>query len=216
MSVSTEHERKYKITGENLAGLMALLGEPEEELTQVDRYYDSEHAELFCAGIFMRIRNKRFQLKFNLDDVKSQTSSGHTVCTEVDLPLIFTPNDGEVLSNVLRSLGIQFPPVMESPFDLFDYASWEESVIIEKKRSIFRLDNYIVSIDDVKSLGSYIELESASTIVEHSEREARLLAFIDDKNFDYIDTGYNALYWRQSDKTVYFRSPYVMSRDKNA
>lgn len=211
---STEYEKKYEVSPEQCGSLRQLLGSPSSAKRQVDRYFDTRDAQLFRRGIFCRIRGTRFQIKFNLNDVLSGSSSGHTECTEVDLPLVFGDTERMQLENTLQALSIDFPPGMTSPFQLFDHAAWVESVVVEKQREVYGLGDYSISLDEVVDLGLYLEVEAASAEPKADVRAGELFRFIDDSGLTYVDTGYNALYWRKVDWGTYMQSPYVMKRDK--
>ena len=101
----------------------------------------------------MRIRNNRFQIKFNLNDVISGKSSGHTECTEVDLGLDIKADQQSLLKKTLDSLTISYPDNIISPFDLFDHHNWKESVVINKTRSLYVYDNHVISLDNVSDIG---------------------------------------------------------------
>lgn len=211
---STEYEKKYEVTAEQGGGLRQLLGSPSSAKRQVDRYFDTRDALLFRRGIFCRIRGTRFQIKFNLQDVLSGASSGHTECTEVDLPLVFGEAEHAQLEKTLHALSIEFASGMTSPFQLFDHASWVESVVVDKHREVYGFGDYCISLDDVVGLGLYLEVEAASAAPKANDQAAQLFRFIDEAGLTYVDTGYNALYWRKHDWGTYMQSPYVMKRDK--
>lgn len=182
---------------------------------QFDRYFDTKGAEYFIRGIFLRIRGTRFQMKFNLEDVLSGSSSGHVRCTEVDLPLILDEEGCQLLRDVLRDLSIDCPVKLDSPFDFLDYNRLFESVVIQKRRVEFELDNIIISLDEVQGLGSFLEIEYRGDGPALSEVERDLIALVKDGPATPIDTGYNALFWRNRDRGIYLQSPYVMESDRD-
>jgi len=211
---STEHEKKYELSLEQCGRIRELLGSPSSAKRQVDRYFDTRDALLFRRGIFCRIRGTRFQIKFNLKDVLSGESSGHTECTEVDLPLVLGESEQAQLQKTLQALSIESPAGVISPFQLFDHASWIESVVVDKQREVYGLGDYCISLDDVVGLGLYLEVEAASAAPQTNELVTELFRLIDEADLSYVDTGYNALYWRKHDWATYLKSPYVMKRDK--
>ena len=215
MITTIEYEKKYELTNEQRLELISHLGNYNSTFHQVDRYYDAKDAILYCRGIFMRIRGDRFQVKFNLQDVVSGKSSGHTECTELDFPLIIPKSEQVELRRTLSLLGVQCPDDMITPFALFEHQGLIESVVIDKVRSVYRLTNYTISLDEVAGLGNYVEIESATKDPMPTGKELGLFSFISERKPKYIDTGYNALYWRMHNREIYLKSPYVMESDKN-
>lgn len=213
---STEYEKKYKITEKQKQGLITHLGDPDSISHQVDRYYDSRDANLFRRGIFMRIRRDKFQIKFNLRDVLSGQSSGHTQCTENEWQLHLSGIEQVELKTTLDLLDIKYPDNIVTPFALFDDRGWVESIVIDKRRSVYQFHNYTISLDVVEELGIFAEVESSIEAPTPSAEERRLFSIIEEEKWQYVDTGYNALWWRKYNWDIYVQSPYMMARDKNA
>ncbi len=206
---SIESEFKYEL--ERLLHNSNVKGKSSD---QFDRYFDTDSATYFIKGVFLRIRGNRFQMKFNLEDVLSGSSSGHVRCTEVDLPLIFDKEMQQMLRGVLKDLSIDCPDELDSPFDLLDYNRLVESVVIQKRRVEFGFDNILISLDDVEGLGSFLEIEYRSDSPALTDVERELIAFVKGSHARPIDTGYNALFWRNRDRGIYLQSPYVMASDR--
>lgn len=221
MQVLTEFETKFQLAGgmdaAQLAAYLNITWSGEKH--QRDEYYDTRDAALFVRGIFLRVReSSRFQIKFNEDDLASGMSSGHTRCTEIDCPLEFSDADTQELAIVLTKLGLQYKHERRC-FDVFAKNNLDEVLVIDKVRQRADVPGGRFYFDAVDGLGTYLEVE-----MDHAEAAGGIMAayfdqlrlLVNDGVLIPIDTGYNALYWRNRNFDVYMRCPYVMAKDRKA
>lgn len=219
MKIEQEFETKYE-TSVGVAGIEAHLGVRfEDQKHQRDVYYDRPDAELFLHGVFLRVRDARvFQIKVNLDDYAAGESSGHTRCTEIEAPLSFSALERSALAPVLETVGLSLGEAQDCSA-LFACNDLVESVVIDKIRYTARTSWGAIYYDSVDGLGNFVEIEASDRQLfeQASEQMGRALeTWVIEGKMVPIDTGYNALFWRQRDFNTYIRCPYLLQKDRLA
>ena len=120
-----------------------MIGDPIEEIIQIDTYFTSPMKDFHISDEALRIR----RIKYNNNDEKSElTYKGPKIGTEMklreEITLILT--DFKEMTNILKKLG--FLPAF----------------IISKNRTNWSYKSTTISFDLVKDLGKFIEIEVES------------------------------------------------------
>ncbi len=139
-----EREVKYKLTVDLATAIKMLtndLGSPEVE-TQIDIYYQHPSRDFAKTDEALRLRsvNGKVELTYKGPKLSKETKSREE--------LTVTVNDLETADKILRRLG--FTPVAR----------------IEKTRYNFTDGSFLISLDSVKELGEFIEVEGINVSEE--------------------------------------------------
>lgn len=112
---------------------------------QIDTYYDNPEDSLFKdpnnINIWIRIREENGKLIFTYKHWLPEEAKIKTYCEEKEYPM----NSKQELPKYLKELGFNGNFV---PF-----------IVTDKKRQCFAYKDCEIAIDEVKGLGSYIEIE---------------------------------------------------------
>lgn len=214
MQKNIEVELKFQILNvkeiENfLKGLTFVSKKP-----NLDRYLDTQDAQLYKKGIFIRIRNKKLDFKFNPLDWKNPDEySDHSHCDEYSfrLPLAKSalPEINKAL--VLLKLNKIKTPSVEV---LRESNKFVESVIIDKFRTKYKDKNFKYSYDEVKDLGKFLEIETFAQRRDDLEGiKNKMRKRLKNLKLKYISTGYNELYWRKHDFQTYLTGRFLLEED---
>ncbi len=119
----------------------------------VDIYYDTKDYKFISTGNFLRNRNnKNIDFKLELGDMS------HCYCKETNFKFDnFT--HCESIEQIFNKIGVPY----NSNFNSFEQFLSANKLIklatIDKHRKEYKLDNYIVSVDDAKDIGKFVEIE---------------------------------------------------------
>jgi adenylate cyclase class IV len=155
-----------------------------------DIYYDTPTWDLLRRAVFVRVRNnQKIEFKFNED-----ASQEHSLAVERVFPLQTSPTD---LAK-LNSLFTYFLPTWV-PVTSFEEAITKNYLMqlasINNTREAYANEHIDLSIDHVKGLGDFLEVETqceedADTI----QAQALLQAFVADLQVEHIKVGYVELW----------------------
>ncbi|WP_119819339.1 class IV adenylate cyclase [Halalkaliarchaeum desulfuricum] len=126
----------------------------ETYVEQTDTYYDAPHREFAETDEALRIRRVRRLDSGNNDGMGNANGREEDDCVTLTYkgPLVDDTSktreeretdviDGEELAGILTSLG------------------FEPAATVEKRREVFTVDGYTVTLDDVSELGEFVEVE---------------------------------------------------------
>jgi adenylate cyclase class IV len=181
------------------------------EVHTVDVYFDRRDAALFRRGIFIRVRDGRLlEFKFNPKDFK------HEFAVERSFELPLREDKVGPLNQLLSLLGMrQLSPGQLSLQSLLKLNDLHEFVRIEKTRTVFVKEPFTFSLDDVRNLGQFIEIEC------HTDEEAKVHELIsiikglaEKLKLKPINVGYVELYLRKYNYELYKQGLYILDADK--
>lgn len=120
----------------------------------VDDYYDTNDYGLLRNGNFLRNRNnKKIDFKLYAGD------DSHLFCEETSFKGDTFNSDNPALIKTLRALGID----KGAKFATFEeYISQNDLMLlckVDKMRKVLKLENIIISLDNVENLGVFLEAE---------------------------------------------------------
>src|SRR6056297_2542967 len=119
--------------------LDSLGAEDGEQLTQIDVYYDAPHRSFARTDEAVRVRrertesDERVELTYKGPLIDDETKTREEVQTSVA--------SGSAVETILERLG------------------FSATATVEKDRTVYDLDGYTVTLDDVKRVGQYVEVE---------------------------------------------------------
>ena len=153
---------------------------------QVDEYFTPVHRDFLSVRFpfeWLSIRKRGNKSILNYKHFHPEGAEVHTHCDEVEV---------EVTS----------PDRLKRIFTSLDMRSL---VIVEKDREIYSTDEFEIALDDVRGLGSFIEIEAVKGFSSVEAARRRLLRFAESLGLD-IDKedkrGYPYLLLEKQDKHV--------------
>ena len=181
----------------------------------VDVYLDTESAQLYKKGVFIRIRNnKKLDFKFNPEDWENPNKfSDHTHCDEYSFPFPLRPSAKNKINKILNIL--QLNCISRSHIDELKKANrLVDSVTIDKKREIYQDEIFLYSYDKVKELGTFLEIEHHAKEADNlDEIKKQMRERLKDLNLKLITTGYNELYWKKNNFDIYLSGRFLLDED---
>ncbi len=195
-----ELELKY-----NVGVFPYLLGQfAEQPESQVlDIYYDNTNYDLLHAGIFIRQRGQRIDIKYLVSE------DDHSVCNEYNVENDFFNKQNTALINVLTKLNFTF-----SGADFESFLKENNLCVlleIDKIRKKYKENNVTICFDEVKGLGKFIEIESTfPELKDVKTAKSELQKIVKQKiefQGEYYEehTGYVELYLKQHNPVAYER-----------
>ena len=130
---------------------------PQKEKSQIDIYYDTADYTLFRRGIFLRVRNNhRLDFKGNLQD---RAEIQHDYCDEFGFDLSKIPAESPKINQLLKLSGIDADKAYSDLNDFLRYNNLSVFATIDKKRLEYKIADMLITLDDVKDIGLFIEAE---------------------------------------------------------
>lgn len=183
-----EVELKYNLLPEALSVLreklraMEFLGQIENS----DVYYDTSNFDLLRQAFFVRVRNNhQLQFKFN-----AEGSIAHIQSTEREFLL---PLD-QISAQEMNSLFARFLSGWTAAFSLemvINKNGLVELARIQNTREVYSNDDMYLSLDHVKGLGNFLEIEIHSEEdADTDEALAKLQNFASDIELEPTNIGY--------------------------
>jgi len=164
-----------------------------------DIYYDTPTWDLLRRAVFVRVRNnQRVEFKFN-----EEASQEHKLAVERIFPLQTSP--GEL--DRLNSLFTYFLPTWH-PVSSFEEAITKSNLIqlasINNTREAYANEQIDLSIDHVKGLGDFLEVETqCEEGADTTQAQALLQAFVADLHVEQVKVGYVELWLHKHNSAAY-------------
>ncbi len=210
-----EIELRYQVL--EVAQLEAFLA-PFEKLHQkhdIDIYLDNEQATLYQKGIYVRIRNnKKLDIKFNRATLDNPDLVRQDYCEEHSFALPLHEKDVERLNGVLRSLGLLSVETADIE-QVRVVNNFIERCVVDKIRTSYASDCFIVCLDEISGLGTFLEIELMASGIEKlclvKEQMQQLVSGLD---VVPVKTGYIELLLRKNNFACYLLGRFVLEEDK--
>lgn len=220
MKRSIEVELRYEIIDDSEINLKFL-----KEKRVVDVYYDTIDGKFFKKGIFIRKRNdNKLDFKFNLEEiVGSSFKNDHTHCDEYSFIIPFQIKDLSKFKEVCSLLKIKVPKEF-SIHSFLDKNSLVPLAIVDKIRKTAEKNGLHISVDSVKQVGRFIEVEKILEVEENTEEYEEELEKTK-KDIDKFvhalgisveqnETGYCELVLRKTNFDLYKQGRYLLDKDR--
>lgn len=210
-----EIELRYEVLkSEQLTSFLA----PFEKLHQkhdVDIYLDNAQAILYQKGIFIRIRNeKKLDIKFNRATLDNPDLAIQDYCEEHSFALPLQEKDLVKLNQLLVSLDLK--PTAIADLEQFEAINnFIEHYRVDKIRTSYKHDSFTICMDEVKDLGTFLEIElMANTIEDLAAVKQQMQHLIKELDVAPLKTGYGTLLLRKKDFEHYLMGRFVLEEDK--
>ncbi len=170
----------------------------------LDIYYDTPNYNLISTGNFLRNRdNKNIDFKLNIGDLS------HTYCKETSfLYNDFLPKTS--IEQIFKSIGIEYNNKFKNFNEFLKVNNLKTLAKIDKYREVYKLDDLIISLDNAKNIGKFIEIECDfpdNAEINKEEIKNYMLNKLNQNgfSFDYsqVKIGYVELYLKQHNPKAY-------------
>jgi len=191
----------------------------------VDKYYDTKSGVLFKKGIFIRIRNdKTLDFKYNYEDlINLNIKNDHTHCDENSFALPLEINKLQSFTNICNILNLKTPTQLTVK-DFIKTNQLVKLATVDKTRQHATANGFEISIDNVKDLGRFIEVEKIIEVdindkdYDNSLKSLKqeIKAFTQSLNLDLKQnkTGYCELILRKTNFELYKQGKYLLTEDE--
>lgn len=211
-----EVELKFKVDSEDDIKSVLAQGFSYDSTTKLeDVYYDNSRNDLFKKGIFIRIRNKdTLDFKFNMRDVLSDRfAEEYTHCNEFSFKLPIRAEKIPAFHEVLNILGLNTASV-DSFESFLKKNNLDTSISVIKRRDTYTKDGINLCLDQVKGLGTFIEIEMLVDDESQAPAAKEKILSLFPNNKKPVTTGYVALTWRKKDFETYKAGKYHTAEDR--
>ncbi len=208
-----EIELRYKIVDET--GLQQFIA----PLTFVNRghildiYLDTPDANLLERGIYIRLRNShKLDIKFNRACLEDPMLEYQPYCEEHSFKLPLMQEQLPELNDVVHYLGLKQAQTFEEFKSLNNFIDHR---IIDKIRSTYTSEDFVIVIDEVKDLGTFLEIEimtqNTNDLGVITQRMEEILSPL---KLERLKIGTEALVLRKQNFQHYLKSRFILPEDK--
>jgi adenylate cyclase, class 2 len=210
-----EIELRYQILNEStipgFVKTLAFLGTKRV----VDSYLDTINADLIRRGIYIRLRNnQKLDIKFNRACLADESLELQPYCEEYSFSLPLMQESLHDLNAV--SLDLELQPINRA--SIKEYASINKLIehrIVDKIRSSYSIEDFILVIDEVKNLGKFLEIEVMAPDIDNIDTiKLRMQELLKDLKLKPLTTGYDALILRKQNFKQYLQARFILAEDK--
>jgi predicted adenylyl cyclase CyaB len=181
----------------------------------VDVYYDTEDASLLRQGIYIRVRDTRgIDFKFNRACMQDKALDLQAYCEEHSFAYPLQEDDLERFNKLSTELGLKTAEVADfSKFiainNLLDHRA------VDKIRSAYKAGDFIITLDCVKNLGSFLEIEiMAEDTSDLTTLKARMEQILQPLALKPLKTGYDSMLLRKYNFQQYLQGRFILDEDK--
>lgn len=181
----------------------------------IDIYFDNPNNTLHKNGIYIRTRNnKKLEIKFNRACLDNPSLDIQDYCEEHSFMLPLETTELLTINQLLISLHLK-PMTVASLENLKQVNEFNEHCIVDKIRTSYTYQDFTICIDEVKDLGTFLEIElMADTIENITTVKSKMLDLIHGLDLKPIKTGYINLQLRKKDFNHYLMGRFILEEDK--
>lgn len=170
----------------------------------LDIYYDTKDYSLLKGGNFLRNRNnKKLDFKLNVGDLS------HLYCKETSFD-IDALKSSEDMKAVFDSINVPYSDKYNDFESFLKANNLEVLATIDKERKTYILDDLIVSFDEAKDIGNFVEIEldvDDSAVIDKEEITKYMLDKLTKlsnlKEYERVNIGYVELYLKRHNPYAY-------------
>ncbi len=179
----------------------------------IDIYLDTTDAILLERGIYIRLRNnQKIDIKFNRACLEDPMLEPQPYCEDHSFKLPLMHEQLPEFNDVIRYLGLQEAQTLE---EFKAYNNFIDHRIVDKVRSTHTFEDFVIVIDEVKSLGTFLEIEiMAQNTNELDAITQRMQEILSPLKLEQLKIGTEALLLRKQNFQHYLKSRYILPEDK--
>ena len=205
-------EKKFQVLYSNLEGFLKNKRFVSSERV-VDQYLDTPDGLFYQDGIFIRVRNeKSLDVKFNPDHLGMKNATDHTVCHEYNVCLPFESSSIHVFEALEKMIPIKCP----TPYTYDEFLkvnNLQTLVILDKNRTTYEDDTFIIAVDEFTDFGTFLELEAKNNNMPKEIFLNEVEKATKDMALQEFNSGYIELRLRSINKALYLKGKYLIDID---
>lgn len=212
MTSYVEIEKQYRvITGDIFSYLKNFSFQKSKRI--LDQYFDTVEGHYYQEGIFIRIRNDRsLDIKFNPDHLGQSSPQERISCHEYSFE---EPLDNPLYEKKWNELTmlIKIEKPSGSSFEAFlTHNALKPMITLDKTRQTYQAGIFLVEVDEIKDVGTFLEVEYAGSPVS-KEQIPSVLSTIDElvkeMPIEPVATGTFEAILRQRNFELYKKGKYL-------
>lgn len=212
MSNPIEMEKKFQVLHSNLDDFLKNKRFVSSKRI-VDQYLDTTDGLFYQDGIFIRVRNKNsLDVKFNPDHLGIKTANDHTICHEYNVGLPFESSSIHVLETLEKMIPIKRP----TPYTYDEFLKINHLhtlVILDKNRTTYEDDTFIIAIDEFTDFGTFLELEAKNNNMPKERFFDEIEKTTKNMTLQEFNSGYIELRLRAINPSLYLKGKYLIDSD---
>lgn len=208
-----EIELRYKILDQmGLQQFIASLAFVNKEHI-IDIYLDTNDANLLERGIYIRLRNnQKLDIKFNRACLEDPMLEYQPYCEEHSFKLPLMHERLPEFNDVISYLGLQQAQTFE---EFKARNNFIDHRIIDKVRSTYTHEDFVIVIDEVKDLGTFLEIEIMTQNVNQLDAiTQQMQEILSPLKLERLIIGTEALVLRKQNFQHYLKSRFIHPEDK--
>jgi len=210
MNNPIEMEKKFQVLQSDLEGFVKNKRFISSK-TVVDEYLDTSDGLFYQDGIFIRVRNsKTLDFKFNPNHLGIADVSDYIVCHEYNVPLPFQIETFHVFEALEKMIPIKCPhPYTYEEF--LDVNNLQTLLILNKNRTTYEDDTFIIAVDEFADFGMFLELEAKDNNMPQEEFLKEIAKATQGIAMKEFNSGYIELRLRQLNESLYLKGKYLIN-----
>ena len=210
-----EIELRYEVQEPDQLSSFLASFEKLHQKHDIDIYLDDPQAMLYQKGIFIRIRNdKKLDFKFNRACLDNPELAIQDYCEEHSFELPLQVGDIEKINELLISL--KLAPIKIADLDhLTSVNNLNAAYTVDKMRTSYKHESFIIAIDEVADLGTFVEIElMANSIDNLASVKQSMEQLLKGLNLKPLKTGYGTLLYRKNNFKHYLLGRFILPEDR--
>ena len=179
----------------------------------VDEYLDTSDGLFYQDGIFIRLRNgKSLDFKFNPDHLGANNVNEHVTCHEYNVALPFELSSALVFETLAKMIPIKCP----EPYTYEEFLkinNLKTLLILDKKRTTYEDDLFVIALDEFTDFGTFIELEAKDNNMQKEAFLNEVAKATKGMKVTEFNSGYIELRLRQINEQLYLKGKYLIDSD---
>lgn len=212
MSNPIEMEKKFQVLHHNLDDFLKNKHFISSKQV-VDQYLDTADGLFYQDGIFIRVRNnKSLDIKFNPDHLGVKSVNDHIVCHEYNIALPFDFSSIHVFETLEKMIPIKRP----APYTYDEFLKINNLctlVILDKNRTTYEDNTFIIAVDEFTEFGTFLELESKDNNMPKESFFDEIEKATKDIALQEFNSGYIELRLRAINPSLYLKGKYLIDSD---
>ena len=212
MSNPIEMEKKFRVLPSDLDDFLKnkrfISSKP-----VVDEYLDTSDGLFYQDGIFIRLRNsKSLDFKFNPDHLGANNVNEHVTCHEYNVALPFEHSSAHVFKTLAKMIPIKCP----EPYTYDEFLkinNLKTLLILDKKRTTYENDLFVIALDEFTDFGTFIELEAKDNNMQKEAFLSEVAKVTKGMKVTEFNSGYIELRLRQINEQLYLKGKYLIDSD---
>ncbi|MEI7493697.1 MAG: CYTH domain-containing protein [Alphaproteobacteria bacterium] len=212
MSNPIEMEKRFQVLPSDLDDFLKNKKFISSKLV-VDEYLDTSDGLFYQDGIFIRLRNgKSLDFKFNPEHLGVNNVNEHVTCHEYNVALSFELSSTHVFETLEKMISIKCP----EPYTYLEFLktnNLETLLILDKKRTTYEDDLFVIAVDEFADFGIFLELEAKDNNMQKEAFLSEVAKATKGMKITEFNSGYIELRLRQINEQLYLKGKYLIDSD---